>query len=59
VQAGEADEGAGEALGALEHLAEVESGRVVRRLGEVRELLAGTGAACAQETVEALTEFTR
>ncbi|MFF7729388.1 hypothetical protein [Streptomyces sp. NPDC008001] len=54
-QAGEAEEAAAEALGSLEHLAEVESGRVVRRLGEVRDLLAAGGAA-ARASAEALTD---
>ncbi|MGP4000457.1 hypothetical protein [Streptomyces sp. 8N706] len=59
VQAGEADEGACEAVGSLEHLTEVESGRVVRRLVEVRGLLEGIDAASARESVDALTEYVR
>ncbi|MET7937622.1 hypothetical protein [Streptomyces sp. NPDC005322] len=57
VQAGEFDEGAAEALGSLGHLAEVESGRVTRRLHEVRALLGGVDAVSAREAVEGLTEY--
>ncbi|MGP3952650.1 hypothetical protein [Streptomyces sp. 7N604] len=59
VQAGEVDEGAAEAVGSLEQLAEVESGRVVRRLAEVRGLLQGTDAVSARESAEALNEYTQ
>ncbi|MFG3268495.1 hypothetical protein [Streptomyces bobili] len=58
VQAGEVDEGAAEAVGSLEHLEEVESGRVTRRLAEVRQLLNGVDAAPAREALEELTEYT-
>lgn len=57
VQAGEVDEGAAEAVASLDHLAEVESGRVVHRLTEVRDLLDGTDAVRARESAEALTEY--
>ncbi|MEV4503798.1 hypothetical protein [Streptomyces klenkii] len=57
VQAGEAEEAAAEAVASLEHLAEVESGRVVRRLAEVRDLLASTGGAGMRAPVEALTDY--
>ncbi|MFC4511862.1 hypothetical protein [Streptomyces ehimensis] len=57
VQAGEVDEGAAEAAGCLEHLAEVESGRVQRRLTEVRDLLDGVDATIARESTEALTDY--
>lgn len=57
VKAGEVDEGAAEAVGSLEHLAEVESGRVGRRLTEVRGLLDGVDAVSARDAVEELTEY--
>jgi hypothetical protein len=56
-QAGEVDEAAAEATGSLEHLAEVESGRVARRLLEVRDLLAGTGTSTARDAVGQLNEY--
>ncbi|MFF3208447.1 hypothetical protein [Streptomyces sp. NPDC002962] len=59
VQAGEVDEGAAEAFGSLEHLEEVESGRVTRRLAEVHDLLAEVDAAPAREASEELQEYTR
>jgi hypothetical protein len=59
VQAGEVDEGATEAVGSLEHLEEVESGRVTRRLTEVRELLDGVDATSARDAAEELTEYTQ
>lgn len=59
VRAGEVDEGAAEARGTLEQLVEVESGRVTRRLAEVRDLLAATNAAAARESVEALSAYVR
>ncbi|MCX5522983.1 hypothetical protein OG342_08925 [Streptomyces bobili] len=59
VQAGEVDEGAAEAVGSLEHLEEVESGRVTRRLDEVRDLLAGVDAVPARAAVEELNEYTK
>ncbi|MGW6925622.1 hypothetical protein ACWGA9_30845 [Streptomyces sp. NPDC054950] len=58
VQAGEIDEGAAVAVGSLEHLEEVESGRVTRRLAEVHELLAEVDAALAREASEELQEYT-
>ncbi|MER5211964.1 hypothetical protein ABT063_15625 [Streptomyces sp. NPDC002838] len=58
VQAGEVDEGAAEAVGSLEHLEEVESARVTRRLAEVRELLAGVDAVSARQAADELTEYT-
>lgn len=58
VQAGEVDEGAAEAVGSLTHLEEVESGRVMRRLAEVRGLLDGVDATSAREAAEELTEYT-
>jgi tetratricopeptide (TPR) repeat protein len=59
VQAGEVDEGAAEAVGSLTHLEEVESGRVTRRLAEVRDLLSGVDATSARDAAEELTEYTQ
>ncbi|MFF1675695.1 hypothetical protein ACFVYG_06560 [Streptomyces sp. NPDC058256] len=59
VQAGEVDEGAAEAVGSLTHLEEVESGRVTRRVTEVRDLLRGVEATSAREAAEQLTEYTQ
>lgn len=58
VLAGEVDRGAAEAVGSLEHLEEVESGRVVRRLTEVRRLLDGVDATSARDATEELTTYT-
>ncbi|MFI0815100.1 hypothetical protein ACH4TX_04720 [Streptomyces sp. NPDC021098] len=58
VQAGEVDEGAAEALASLEHLAEVESGRVARSLHEVRALLGEADAVSARDAAEGLTAYT-
>jgi hypothetical protein len=57
VQAGEVDEAGAEAVSALEHLAEVESGRVNSRLVEVRDLLAACGSSTAREPAEALSDY--
>jgi hypothetical protein len=57
VQAGEVDEGGAEAVGSLEHLAEVESGRVNRFLTEVRDLLAASDSTTVREQVEELSEY--
>lgn len=59
VKAGEIDEGAAHAVGSLEHLEEVESGRVTKRLGEVTDLLRHRDAKTARRAVEELTEYTR
>lgn len=59
VQAGEVDEGAAEAVGSLEHLEEVESGRVMRKLTEVHRLLAAVDATSARAAAGELTEYTR
>lgn len=59
VQAGEVDEGAAEAVSSLEHLEEVESGRVTRRLAEVHRLLDGVDATSARAAGGELTEYTR
>lgn len=52
----EVEEGAAEAVGALKHLDEVESGRVVRRLTEVRDLLGGINTTSVRESADALSE---
>ncbi|MFF4391421.1 hypothetical protein ACFY0G_32230 [Streptomyces sp. NPDC001552] len=57
VEGGEVDEGAAHAVGSLEHLEEVESGRVLRRLGEVTSALRGVNTASAQEAAAELTEY--
>ncbi|WP_326723347.1 hypothetical protein OHT59_32110 [Streptomyces sp. NBC_00243] len=59
VRAGEVDEGATEAVGSLAHLEEVESGRVTRKVTEVRDLLTNVDAVSAREAAEELTEYTR
>lgn len=59
MEAGEVDEGAVEAVGSLEHLEEVESGRVIRRLTEVYELLGYVDATSARAAAEELTEYTQ
>lgn len=58
VQAGEVDEGAAEAVGSLNQLEEVESGRVTRRMTEVRELLEAVDAVGARAAAEELAEYT-
>ncbi|PWI20541.1 hypothetical protein DI272_18500 [Streptomyces sp. Act143] len=57
VQSGEADEAAHQAVESLDHLEEVESGRVTRRLREVTHLLRGVDSASAQEAADHLTEY--
>ncbi|MFB7496111.1 hypothetical protein ACFC09_15690 [Streptomyces sp. NPDC056161] len=57
IHAGEVDEGAAQAVNSLKHLDEVESGRVMQRLGEVLDLLNITDATAAREAAEALTEY--
>ncbi|WP_086564103.1 hypothetical protein [Streptomyces africanus] len=59
VQAGEVDEGGAEAVGSLTHLEEVESGRVNRRVAEVRDLLRSVDAVSAREAADELTEYAR
>ncbi|MFM9443540.1 hypothetical protein [Streptomyces acidiscabies] len=54
--AGEADEAAAHAVESLDHLAEVESGRVTRRLKEVTALLRTVDAAATRDAVGRLTE---
>ncbi|MFD5728445.1 hypothetical protein ACFWMT_20450 [Streptomyces sp. NPDC058368] len=58
VRAGEVDEGAAHAVQSLEHLEEVESGRVTRKLCEVTGLLRQHDADPARQAVEELTEYT-
>jgi hypothetical protein len=57
VDAGEVDEGAAHAVGSLEHLEEVESGRVRRRLTEVAGALRAVDAASAQDAADQLYEY--
>ncbi|MFD6551635.1 hypothetical protein [Streptomyces sp. NPDC058398] len=57
VTSGEVDEGAAQAVASLEHLDEVESGRVLRRLTEVVDLLAATDATSARQAASELTEY--
>ncbi|WP_241266121.1 hypothetical protein [Streptomyces boncukensis] len=57
VNAGEVDEGAAHAVDSLDHLAEVESGRVLRRLNEVVGLLADVDAVSARHAADELTEY--
>jgi hypothetical protein len=59
VLAGDVDEAASEAEASLPELAEIESGRVDRRLVEVRDLIAATGSRAAAQCVEALSEHAR
>jgi hypothetical protein len=56
VRAGEVDEGGAEAVGALDQLAEVQSGRVTSRLVEVRDLLASSDSTAAREPAAVLTD---
>ncbi|OKI26672.1 hypothetical protein A6A28_17060 [Streptomyces sp. CB03578] len=57
IEAGEVDEGAAHAVGSLEHLEEVESGRVLSRLNEVAERLRAVNAASARDAAAELTEY--
>ncbi|WP_245606273.1 hypothetical protein [Streptomyces himastatinicus] len=59
VQAGEIDEGSAEAMDSLEHLDEVESGRVTRELHNIRALLGRADAVSARNAAEGLTEYMR
>ncbi|MET9290925.1 hypothetical protein [Streptomyces sp. NPDC003077] len=58
VRAGEAEEGAAYAVDSLEHLAEVESGRVTKRLNEVTALLRTQDTTAARDAAEELTSYT-
>ncbi|MBP5936488.1 tetratricopeptide repeat protein [Streptomyces sp. LBUM 1476] len=55
--AGEADEAAAYAVESLDHLAEVESGRVTRRLREVTTLLRNVDAVTTRDAVGRLTQY--
>lgn len=57
IRAGEVDEGAAYALGSLEHLEEVESGRVLRRVTEVAGALRAVDAVSARDAAEQLTQY--
>ncbi|GHD99375.1 hypothetical protein [Streptomyces alanosinicus] len=57
VNAGNVDQGAAHAVGSLEHLEEIESGRVMRRLGEVVDLLDRTHAVSARDAAQELREY--
>jgi len=57
IDAGEVEEGAAYAVGLLEHLAEVESGRVTARLADVVGTLRAVDAVTAQEAADELTEY--
>lgn len=59
VKAGEVDEAAAHAVESLEHLEEVESGRVMRRLGDVAGALRDVDAVSARDAAEELTEYVR
>jgi hypothetical protein len=59
IRDGRVDEGAAQAVGSLEHLDEVESGRVTKRLGEVTALLRRKDAAGARAAVEELTAYSQ
>ncbi|WP_406375685.1 hypothetical protein OG788_39050 [Streptomyces sp. NBC_00647] len=57
INSGDVDEGAAQAVESLDHLNEVESGRVLRRLAEVVDLLADTDAVSARHAAEELTDY--
>ncbi|MGW3971238.1 hypothetical protein ACWEFD_18300 [Streptomyces ardesiacus] len=57
VTCGEVDEAAAQATESLGHLEEVESGRVLRRLSEVVDLLKDVDAVSARQAAEELTEY--
>lgn len=57
IDAGEPDEGAAHAVESLGHLEEVESGRVMRRLGEVVTLLDGTDSTATRDAAQELREY--
>ncbi|KWT61808.1 NsdA [Streptomyces albus subsp. albus] len=56
-KSGQVDEGAAQAVESLDHLQEVESGRVVRRLKEVAGILSAVDATCARDAADRLTEY--
>ncbi|MET9322021.1 hypothetical protein ABZX75_17770 [Streptomyces sp. NPDC003038] len=57
VKAGEIDEGAARARESLDHLEEVESGRVMRKLNQVADALRDVDAVDARSVAEELTEY--
>jgi tetratricopeptide (TPR) repeat protein len=57
VQAGDVDEGAAHAVESIEHLEEVESGRVTRTLNQVTGLLHAVDSPTARQAAEELTEY--
>ncbi|MFG3022267.1 hypothetical protein ACGFZQ_27590 [Streptomyces sp. NPDC048254] len=57
IRAGEVDEAASQAVESLDHLEEVESERVVRRLKEVNGLLRDVDAVTARDASDQLTEY--
>jgi lipopolysaccharide biosynthesis regulator YciM len=57
ISAGDVDEGAGHAVQSLNHLEEVESGRVMRRLTEVVDLLDQVDAVSARDAAQELREY--
>lgn len=59
VDGGEVDEAATHAVGSLEHLEEVESGRVMRRLTDVTSALRAVDAMSAQDAAEELSAYAR
>lgn len=59
IKAGEVDEGAAHAVESMGHLEEVESGRVMRKLGQVTSLLDTVDATCARDAAAELTEYAR
>ena len=59
LKAGDVDEGAAHAVDSLEHLEEVESARVLRRLHEVTGLLDSHDSASTRDAAEQLTQYAR
>jgi len=57
VQAGDVDEGAAHAVESIEHLEEVESGRVTRTLNQVTGLLHAVDSPAARQAAEELIEY--
>lgn len=57
IHAGDADEGASHARDCLDHLDEIESGRVMRRLSEVAVLLDRVDAADSRDTAQQLRDY--
>lgn len=55
-RAGEAEEAAAEAVDTLDHLGEVQSGRVLRKLSQVRNEIVAVNTAAARNAVEAIND---